>query len=77
VAATDALSALRRWRATKARVAGVPPHVILDDRTLQVVAEHRPTGRAQLAALPGLRPTKLARYGDELLGIVTGATGSA
>ncbi len=69
----DLLAALRRWRAARARAAGVPGHVICDDRTLQVIATARPTSRAQLAALPGMRPGRLARWGDDLLDLV--ATG--
>jgi DNA helicase-2/ATP-dependent DNA helicase PcrA len=61
------LEALRQWRDTKARAAGVPSHVILTDRTLQVMAERRPQTTAELAAVPGIRPVKLARYGTELL----------
>lgn len=64
------LDALRRWRAAKARAAGVPAHVIVDDRTLRLVSEQRPATVAQLAALPGLRPARLARLGDELLAVV-------
>jgi DNA helicase-2/ATP-dependent DNA helicase PcrA len=66
----DLRRTLERWRATKARAAGVPAHVILDDRTLQSVSDHRPSTRAALASLTGIRPVKLARYGDDLLQLV-------
>ncbi len=67
----DVLAELRQWRARKARAAGVPHHVILNDQILKVIAEQRPTTRAQLATMPGMRPTKLQRYGDELLTVVS------
>jgi DNA helicase-2/ATP-dependent DNA helicase PcrA len=73
----ELLEALRRWRAGKARAAGVAPHVIVDDRTLRLVSEQRPTSRAQLAALPGIRPTRLARLGDDLLAVVARAGGTS
>ncbi len=63
---------LRGWRASKAKAAGVPTHVICDDRLLQAIAEARPDSRAQLAALPGMRPGRLARWGEDLLGLVDG-----
>ncbi|MGI9597983.1 MAG: 3'-5' exonuclease, partial [Acidimicrobiales bacterium] len=66
----EALEALREWRARKARAAGVPAHVILNDQILKVMAEQRPTNRAQLATMPGMRPTKLQRFGDELLALL-------
>ncbi len=64
------LTELRQWRSRKARAAGVPPHVILADQLLQVIAEHRPATSTQLAAMPGMRPTKLQRYGAELLSVL-------
>ena len=69
----DLLDALRTWRSRKAKASGVPPHVILSDQALKVVAQQRPTKRSQLAAVPGMRPIKLQRYGDELLAQVAGA----
>ncbi|MEM7272883.1 MAG: ATP-dependent DNA helicase UvrD2 [Actinomycetota bacterium] len=66
----ELLDELRRWRTRRARAAGVPPHVILTDQTLKVIAEQRPAGTGQLATMPGMRPVKLQRYGDELLAMV-------
>ncbi len=68
-----ALDALREWRSRKARAAGVPAHVIVNDQLLKVMAEQRPTNTAQLATLPGMRPTKLQRFGDELLEVLQSA----
>ncbi len=73
----DTLEALREWRQRKAKVAGVPAHVILNDRLLTVMAEQRPTNTAQLATLPGMRPTKLQRFGEELLEVLNEAAGGA
>lgn len=71
------LDALRTWRARKARAAGVPAHVILSDQALKMMAEHRPGTVAALASLPGMRPVKLQRYGDELLAILGGRAEAA
>ncbi len=69
----DIYAELRRWRERKARAGQVPPHVIVSDRALRAVADHRPTTMGALAAVTDLRPTKLNRFGTEILDIVTPA----
>ncbi|HEX3393446.1 MAG TPA: ATP-dependent DNA helicase UvrD2 [Acidimicrobiales bacterium] len=64
------LAALRSWRASAARAAGVPAFVVLHDATLAVVAEARPGDRHALLALPGMGPVKAERYGEALLAVV-------
>ncbi|MBI3256955.1 MAG: ATP-dependent DNA helicase UvrD2 [Actinobacteria bacterium] len=66
----DILAALKKWRSTAARAAGVPAYVIFHDTTLAIVAETRPRDRRALLALPGLGPVKAERYGDTLLQLV-------
>ncbi len=62
--------ALRRWRAGVAGDTGVPPYVVFHDRHLQVIAGRKPTSLKQLGDCPGVGPTKLERYGDDLLEII-------
>jgi ATP-dependent DNA helicase RecQ len=45
----------------------VPPYVILHDRTLLEIARSGPRNRVQLAAIAGIGPAKLDRYGKEIL----------
>lgn len=67
----DALfEALRRWRAEAAAEAGVPAYLVFHDRHLQLIAGRRPTSLRELADCPGVGPTKLERYGDDLLAVV-------
>jgi DNA helicase-2/ATP-dependent DNA helicase PcrA len=66
---------LRRWRAVKARAARVPEGAIVDDHILDGLVEQRPVDLDGLAAVPGLRPTRAHRYGDELLSILAGDDG--
>ncbi len=66
----DILAALKKWRSTAARAAGVPAYVIFHDTTLAIVAESCPRDRSALLALPGLGPVKAERYGDALLQLV-------
>jgi DNA helicase-2/ATP-dependent DNA helicase PcrA len=58
---------LRRWRTERARAAGVPAHVLLHDRTLEVLATIRPQSTDELLGVPGLGPVKAARFGPALL----------
>jgi ATP-dependent DNA helicase RecQ len=58
---------LRAWRTRRAREDAVPAYVVLHDTTLDELAARRPRSEGELAAVKGLGPTKLERYGDELL----------
>jgi DNA helicase-2/ATP-dependent DNA helicase PcrA len=61
---------LRTWRMTRAKSEGVPAYVVFHDRTLEAIAERMPRDRSDLAAISGVGPTKLDRYGDEILAVV-------
>jgi DNA helicase-2/ATP-dependent DNA helicase PcrA len=65
------IAALRTWRASAARLSGVPAYVICHDTTLAAVASALPASHDELLALPGLGPVKAARYGDALLDLVS------
>jgi ATP-dependent DNA helicase RecQ len=64
--------ALRAWRKTQAASQGVPPYVIMHDRTLLEIAARRPKTEAELAACSGVGQGKLDRYGAAVLGVVAG-----
>jgi DNA helicase-2/ATP-dependent DNA helicase PcrA len=64
---TPAVQALREWRRTRARADEVPAYVVFNDRTLAELAARTPRTLAELAAVPGIGPAKLERYGPELL----------
>ena len=73
-AASEPLVAeLRAWRAHRAREDGVPAYVVLHDTTLRELAASRPRSTAELAAVKGVGPAKLDRYGDELLTVLGAA----
>lgn len=70
--------ALREWRRDRARADGLPAYVVCHDRSLRAIAMSRPASLAALGACPGIGPTKLERYGDEILALVdTAGTGAA
>ena len=61
---------LRAWRRERAKADEVPPYVVFNDRTLAALATQRPRSRGELLAIDGIGPTKLERYGDDLLGLL-------
>jgi len=64
---TPAVLALKEWRLTRARADEVPAYVVFNDRTLAELVTRTPRTLAELAAVPGIGPAKLERYGAELL----------
>jgi DNA helicase II / ATP-dependent DNA helicase PcrA len=66
------LQALKTWRLERCKKDGVPAYVVLHDTTLEAIAAARPQTEKDLAAIPGIGATKLARYGSEILRL-TGA----
>jgi DNA helicase-2/ATP-dependent DNA helicase PcrA len=67
LAQTPTVQALREWRLARARADEVPAYVVFNDRTLAELAARTPRTLAELAAVPGIGPAKLERYGTELL----------
>jgi DNA helicase-2/ATP-dependent DNA helicase PcrA len=64
---------LRTWRAEAAAEAKVPPYVVFTDATLVAMAETLPRNEGALARVPGVGPTKLGRYGTDVLAILADA----
>jgi DNA helicase-2/ATP-dependent DNA helicase PcrA len=70
-AAHDSLfDALRAWRRERAAADGVPAYVVAHDTVLAEIAELRPHTLPALRRVRGMGPTKLERYGPEILAIV-------
>jgi ATP-dependent DNA helicase UvrD/PcrA len=68
---------LREWRRRRSAADGVPAYVVFHDSTLSAIAERRPGSRAELARISGVGPTKLDRYADEVLALVTETSASS
>jgi ATP-dependent DNA helicase RecQ len=64
------LAALRELRGAEARAQGVPAYVIFHDRTLEEIARRKPADSEALAAISGMGPKKLERYGAAVLDVV-------
>jgi ATP-dependent DNA helicase RecQ len=66
----DLVARLRGWRLERSRQDAVPAYVVLHDTTLQELAAARPQTTGELSNVKGFGPTKLERYGDELLALL-------
>ena len=60
-------SALKRWRLERATADDLPAYVVFHNSTLAEIAGRRPRDLSELAAVPGVGPAKLERYGEDVL----------
>jgi DNA helicase II / ATP-dependent DNA helicase PcrA len=67
------MEALRAWRRERATADGVPAYVVAHDTTLAEIADVRPRTLPALRRVRGMGPTKLERYGPEILAVIEGA----
>jgi DNA helicase-2/ATP-dependent DNA helicase PcrA len=61
---------LKRWRLETAKAEERPAYVIFHNSTLAEIVRRTPRSREELAAVPGVGPAKLERYGDEVLAVL-------
>ena len=66
-------AALKRWRLERASADEQPAYVVFHNSTLAEIAARRPRDLAELGSVPGVGPTKLARYGDDVLAVLRAA----
>ncbi len=60
-------AALKRWRLEQSRSEEVPAFVVFSNRTLEEIARVDPGTLGELAAVSGVGPAKLERYGEPVL----------
>jgi len=58
---------LRDWRAAQAKKLGMPPFLILHDRTLTAIAFAWPKSMQDLMGISGLGPAKVEKFGSAIL----------
>jgi ATP-dependent DNA helicase RecQ len=61
---------LRAWRGATAKEQGVPAYVVFHDATLRAIAVTVPATLGDLAAINGVGESKLAKYGEGILGVL-------
>jgi DNA helicase-2/ATP-dependent DNA helicase PcrA len=64
---------LKRWRLERAKADEVPAYVVFHNSTLEEIAERAPRTLSELAEVPGVGPTKLERYGEDVLAALAAA----
>ncbi len=64
---------LRKFRRELAAARGVPPYIILGDRSLREVARIRPQTLTELRGVYGIGDKKLADLGAQILAVVSGS----
>lgn len=68
---SDLLSCLRAWRSERAREEDVPPYFVLTDRSLRSLVRTLPLTEPELLLVYGVGENKVARYGEELLAVIS------
>jgi len=67
-AAGEAVAArLREWRTAEAKRLGLPAYMVLNDRTLNALAQERPKNPKQLLDVSGMGPAKVEKFGEAIL----------
>jgi DNA helicase-2/ATP-dependent DNA helicase PcrA len=66
-------AALKAWRLERARADDIPAYVVFHNSTLAEIVERGPRSLSELATVPGVGPTKLERYGEEVLAALAAA----
>jgi DNA helicase-2/ATP-dependent DNA helicase PcrA len=66
-------AALKRWRLERATADDLPAYVVFHNSTLAEIAGRRPRDLSELSTIQGVGPTKLERYGDEVLAVLSAA----
>jgi DNA helicase-2/ATP-dependent DNA helicase PcrA len=61
---------LKKWRLETAQAEDRPAYVIFHNSTLAEIVRRAPRSHEELAAVPGVGPAKLERYGDQVLAVL-------
>ncbi|HEX5992581.1 MAG TPA: HRDC domain-containing protein, partial [Thermomicrobiales bacterium] len=64
------LRRLQDWRRERADRDGVPAYVVAPNATLTEIARRRPANPEKLVKIKGFGPTRVEKYGDEILAIL-------
>ena len=70
-AAEDLFETLRALRRRIAEEQGVPPYVVFPDSTLRALCRLRPSTPEEFLEVPGVGESKLRRYGDRFLQLLS------
>jgi len=66
----ELVDALKAWRKQRSSSDNVPAYIVLSDAHLEGIADAKPESLNALARCTGIGPTKLERYGDEIIAVI-------
>lgn len=66
----ERMERLRAWRRERSRADSVPAYVVASDATLAAIVRRAPANERELAAVPGIGPAKLTKYGADILALI-------
>jgi superfamily I DNA/RNA helicase len=69
---SDTMSRLKEWRMDMSRAEHILPFMVLPDRVLLQLTQQMPSSVTELHDISGMGPTKIRKYGEELLDILNG-----
>ena len=67
----EAYDALRTWRAAAAKMEGIPPYLIANNKQLAQMIKMRVKSKESLGGVAGIGEAKAAKYGEKILEILT------
>ena len=59
----------KEWRKDKSETLNIPPYIIMHDKTVFDIASTMPQTNSELQDIYGMGPTKIRKYGSEVLKI--------
>ncbi len=68
----DTLTRLKDWRKDISKSSKIPAYCVMHDRTLMDISTEMPSTLLELQDIHGLGPTKIIKYGDQILDIIHG-----
>jgi DNA helicase-2/ATP-dependent DNA helicase PcrA len=69
---SDVVTKLKEWRTSLSSELGVPPYMVMHDKTLFDLAVKMPLDVRALENVIGLGPAKIAKYGEQILDVLIG-----
>ena len=66
----DLLQKLKSWRANAANLEGIELFRVFANKTLENIAELKPSNKEELMAIKGIKDRKFIKYGKEILAII-------
>lgn len=68
----DLMTRLKDWRMMMAKESNLLPYMVMPDRVFEQLVTKMPDSVVKLHDINGLGPTKISKYGEELLNILNG-----